>query len=218
MRKTNVVSNIITPEFNTIIFDLNGTITNSVSTHPKHIAYRNNYIRYRTKKPIHQDIPQSTTKALEAYGLDASEYYNYRNHNLNWSLFHSYSENTFQLFSYLGNVGFNIVLYTDCYLSQINPTLNILGLNSFFSLVVSKENGYKKPSINAYHFIFNELDITPRQSLMIANDWKQDLEPLHNIGGNTIWISNEKYLPDAINIIRKKHFFKLKRKTTIFVH
>ena len=187
MRKTNVVSNIITSEFNTIIFDLNGTITNSVSTHPKHIAYRNNYIRYRTKKPIHQDIPKSTTQALEVYGLDASEYYNYRNNDLDWNLFHSYSENTFQLFSYLSNVGFNIVLYTDCYLSQINPTLNILGLNSFFSLVVSKENGYKKPNINAYHFIFDKLDIMPRQSLMIANDWKQDLEPLSNIGGNTIF-------------------------------
>lgn len=201
MKTNTIISNIVNPKFNTIIFDLNGTITNSISTNPKHILFRNNYIENKIKAPIKRKLPKATTKALEIYGLNPNDYYKYRNNNIDWNLFNTYSETIYNSLLELTNLGYNLVLYTDCFLSQVNPTLAIIKSQNLFKLIVSKELGYRKPNIKAYQFIAKELDVNINELLMIANDWKQDLEPLNTIGGNTIWIKSKKYIVDAKNII-----------------
>jgi FMN phosphatase YigB (HAD superfamily) len=205
MKKVSVRSNIINQSFNTIIFDLNGTITSSISKDPRHVLYRNNYIEQITGKPVIKNLPQDTTPALKLCGLDPNQYYKFRNKNIDWNSFNSYSETTITTLNELTYQGYNLVLYTDCFLSQIEPTLSILKATSYFQLIISKEMNFNKPSYKAYQFIAKEFGVNINQLLMIANDWEKDLRPLQEIGGNTIFIESEKYLNDAKKIIINIH-------------
>ncbi|MGB0881789.1 MAG: HAD family hydrolase [Vicingaceae bacterium] len=199
----NIKLNIKNTHFNTIIFDLNGTITNSVSNKPKHILFRNDYIEDKIGMPLYGALPDQTSKALDFYMLNTEEYYRYRNSVIDWNIFHSYNNTTFDILSSLHKSGYNLVLYTDCYMEQVEPTLEILGIKSFFKLIISRELGYKKPSTKAFRFISKTLGVSLNQLLMVANDYKQDLKPLRAIGGNIIWIKSEKNLKDAQAIIDK---------------
>ena len=199
----NIRVNIKNVNFNTIVFDLNGTITNSVSNNPKHILFRNDYIKDKIEMPLYGTLPNETSKALELYMLDTEEYYNFRNSVIDWSTFHSYNEVTFNMLRRLYKKGYNLVLYTDCYMGQVEPTLEILQIKSFFKLIVSRELGLKKPSTKAYRHIAKTLGEPLDHLLMIANDYKKDLKPLQNIGGNTIWIQSEQHIGKAQIIIEK---------------
>jgi HAD superfamily hydrolase (TIGR01549 family) len=199
----NIKSNIKNTYFNTIIFDLNGTITNSVSKDPRHTMFRNDYIEDKIQLPIHGVLPDETSKALELYMLDTDEYYKYRNGIVDWRTFHSFNETTYNILSRLSSEGYNLVLYTDCYMEQVKPTLQILQIEAFFNLIVSKELGFKKPSTQAYSYIAKKFDVSMDQVLMVANDYGKDLKPLKDIGGNTIWIKSEKQLNKAQRIIKK---------------
>ena len=210
--KMGVNANIINPDFNTVILDLNGTITRSISSDPRHISYRNNYIKNKIKKPVGRNLPKTTSEALLLFGLDPDEYYRHRNKNIDWNSFNSYSEATINQLNELKFLGYNLVLYTDCFLSQVKPTLSIIKATHYFNLIVSKESGYKKPNAGAYEFIAKKLGVKINKLLMIANSWQQDLYPLQSIGGNTIWIKSEKYLNEAVSIIAKTHLKKLHKK------
>lgn len=199
----NIKLDIKNTRFNTIVFDLNGTITNSVSKDPKHIMFRNDYIENKIQNPIYGILPDETSKALELYMLDSEEYYKYRNTVIDWHMFHTYNDTAYNLLSRLSAKGYNLVLYTDCYMEQVKPTLQILQIETFFNLIVSKEMGFKKPSTQAYHYIAKELNVAINQLLMVANDYGQDLKPLQDIGGNTIWIKSEQQLSKAQKIIEK---------------
>ncbi len=201
MAEATIKYDIKNMNFNTIIFDLNGTITNSVSSHPQHILFRNNYIEQKIKRRITKDLPHTTTKALGLFGLDVDAYYEYRNSHIDWNLFHSYSDTTIDVLTKFTEYNYNLVLYTDCYQQQIKSTLKILKAENFFTLIVSKEHGYKKPSSKAYRYIANKLNVEVNELLLIANDYTQDLKPLKDIGGNTIWIKSEQKLKDAQKII-----------------
>ena len=181
MKKTTFISNIVNQNFNTIIFDLNGTITNSVSKNPKHILFRNDYIEDKIQMRIHGILPDKTSEALEFYMLDPEEYYKYRNGVVNWRMYHPYNDTTYNMLSRLSSKGYNLVLYTDCYMEQVKPTLQILQIEAFFNLIVSKELGFKKPSTQAYRYIAKKFDVSLDQVLMIANDYAQDLKPLQDI-------------------------------------
>lgn len=201
MIKNTIKSNINNPNFKAIIFDLNGTIAARVSDHPEHIAYRNRYIENLTKEPVTENLPMLTSAALKIYDLDPQKYYLYRNSRIDWNIFNSFNSNTFDVLTQYYNWGYDLVLYTDCYTVQIEETLKILNLKDFFKLIISAEAGFKKPSSNAFKYISKKLNISVTDLLMIANDWTQDLEPLHRLNGNTVWIKSEKYLSNTQKII-----------------
>ena len=77
MVEENIRVNIKNVNFNTIVFDLNGTITNSVSNNPIHILFRNDYIEEKIEMPLYGTLPNETTKALELFMLNPKEYYKY---------------------------------------------------------------------------------------------------------------------------------------------
>ena len=203
MLLNNIKSDIKNARFNTIIFDLNGTITNSVSKDPKHILFRNEYIESKIQMPVSGNLPNETSKALELYMLNPEEYYKYRNEIIDWQIFHSYNDTTYNMLNLLSSKGYKLVLYTDCYMEQVKPTLQILQIDTVFNLIISREFGFKKPSTQAYKYIAKKLNISINQMLMIANDVTQDLKPLQDIGGNTIWIKTEKQLNKSQKIIEK---------------
>lgn len=202
MNSNTVKYNINYPDFKVIIFDLNGTITNSVSQDPRHILYRNNYIESKINQPVDKDLAKVTSEALARYGLNVEEYYKYRNTHIGWEQFHSFNSITYDVIKELYHSGYKLVLYTDCYQEQIEPTLSILKVKHPFNLIVSKELGYAKPSNKAFEFIAKKMNVKVNELLMVANDWKQDLEPLASLGGNTIWIKSEKYLSAIMKVAK----------------
>lgn len=201
IKEDHIKIDIKNPNFKAIIFDLNGTIASSVSNHPEHILYRNRYIEDQIKKPIQDGLSDVTREAFETYGLDTKAYYLYRNDRIDWRIFNAFNPVTFDVLSLLEYLQYDLVLYTDCYSVQVEETLKILNVKQFFKLIVSAELGFKKPSHDVFTYISKQLDIVPSELLMVANDWKQDLAPLHDLNGNTILIESEKELDEAQNII-----------------
>lgn len=183
--------------YKTIVFDLNGTITGRVSDHPEHIKFRDSYITSYLPTFDVTNLPSSTTSALQKAGLDVKKYYAYRNSNINWNLFHTYSKEVSLFLKELDNLGFTLVLYTDCYANQVAETLQIMKCTDVFSIIVSSENGFKKPSKNAYLWVAEQVNEPVENLLVVANDWNNDLEPIDTLGGNTIWIESEKQLLDT---------------------
>ena len=192
---------IVNKEFNVIVFDLNGTITSRISDNPAHIRFRNEYIKKRLDRDINIKLPDTTSLALSICGLDVREYYHYRNDHLCWSEFHRFDPDLKQGITDLKKLGYQLVIYTDCLLTQITRTLEILKLEDTFDLFISKEHNFKKPTPKAFEFIAKEFECEADQLLMVGNDEEKDLLPLRMIGGNTVQINNHKSLPSFFSLI-----------------
>lgn len=184
-----------------VVFDLNGTIAERISDHPKHIAYRNHYILSNSNIDRTDLLPSSTTKALQAAGLSPLEYYIHRNHEIDWSLFHQYSSEVNTSLNQLKEQGYKLVLYTDCHAIQVRKTLELLQLLDTFDLVISAEYNMKKPSPKAYEFIMKEFELQAEEIVIIGNDFDMDILPLLLMNGNGILIKSKKELPMAVEKI-----------------
>lgn len=199
MASENYIIEINNSAFNTIVFDLNGTITGRVSDHPHHIEFRNKYIIEKVGSDAHISLNTSTAQAFEINKLDIKAYYKYRNSNIDWNLFHAFNHEIFSGIEHLHNLGYRLVLHTDCYINQVEKTLEIIGLQNHFDLIISAENNFKKPSLAATNYISNKFHINPNQILIVANDWEKDILPVKVLGGNIMWIQSEKHLNNALN-------------------
>lgn len=197
---------LVNNTFKVIVFDLNGTITGRVSEHPAHLDFRNNYIREKLGVAFKYDLPNSTTLALQICGLSPVEYYKYRNSVIDWSLFHTHSEFVSQGFQRLKELGYKLVLYTDCFGEQIKSTLKLLNMTGVFDLIISEEYNMKKPSPKAFKFIADKFSCLPDDLLMVGNDYVKDLLPLKILGGNVLQIDGD----DELNV-----FFVFIEKTKI---
>jgi FMN phosphatase YigB (HAD superfamily) len=129
------------------------------------------------------------------------EYYNYRNAHIDWALFCKYNEHTYNTLNILKENGYKLVLYSDCYWEQILATINILKLNEIFDLILSKENGFDKPTPRAYQYIAEYFGVSPANILGVANDLNKDLLPLKFIGGQTMLVKSEKEISRTIDYI-----------------
>jgi FMN phosphatase YigB (HAD superfamily) len=175
----------------TVVFDLNGTLTGRVSDHPEHLRYRNAYIEKKSAlKNLHL-LPNATTTALKACGLNPLEYYLQRNAELNWENFHRFNERVYSCLTTLRKADFNLVLYTDCHGIQVKKTLEILKLSALFDLCITEEFNMKKPTPKAFEFIAREFNCSTSEILMVGNDYLMDLLPLILIGGNGIQVDSE---------------------------
>lgn len=202
MNSNTVKYHIHYPDFKVIIFDLNGTITNSVSQDPRHLIYRNSYIESKINQPVDKNLTKVTSEALARYGLNVEEYYKYRNTHIGWEQFHSFNSITYDVIKELHHLGYKLVLYTNCYREQIEHTLSILKVKHPFNLIISKELGYTKPNSKAFEFIAKKMNVKLTELLMVANEWEKDLAPLANKGGNVIWIKSEKYLSAIMKVAK----------------
>lgn len=184
-----------------VVFDLNGTIAERISDHPKHIAYRNHYILSNSNVERTDLLPASTTKALMAAGLSPLQYYIQRNHEIDWSLFHNYSSAVNTSLNQLKEHGYKLILYTDCHAVQVRKTLELLDLKYTFDLTITAEYNMKKPSPKAFEFVMEEYDFKAEELLIIGNDFSMDIVPLLLMNGNGILISSRKELPSAVEKI-----------------
>jgi len=205
MANDKYIIEINNPSFNTIVFDLNGTITGRVSDHPNHIEFRNNYITEKIGSDSIKFLKDSTAHAFEITGLDIKEYYKYRNSNIDWTLFHVFSKDIYDLIQDLHANEYRLVLHTDCYKEQVDKTLEIIGLKNCFNVIISAENNFKKPSPAATMFILNRFKIEPNEILIVANDWEKDILPVKSQGGNLMWIKSEKYLVESFDELNRHH-------------
>tara|TARA_B110000285_G_C15042577_1_gene572574 strand:+ start:644 stop:1246 length:603 start_codon:yes stop_codon:yes gene_type:complete len=187
--------------FKVLIFDLNGTITGSVSDHPAHIAFRNNYIEQQLGKSLTVKLPNATSLALQICGLNPLRYYIYRNSKINWNQFHKYEESTLEGFLWLKNQGYKLVLYTDCLSEQIKSTMRLLKMENLFDLIISEEFNMKKPTPKVFNYITKKLNCSYSEILMVGNDYNKDLMPLKFLGGSIIQLDNTEELPKVFEII-----------------
>ncbi len=184
-----MIKAITNSKFDVIVFDLNGTLTNRVSDHPEHLAYRNAYIKEKTGKEISIPLPNETSLSLAICGLEASQYYHRRNDELDWNLFHSFTPSLLEGLKELLYGGYRLAIYTDCQLKQVEQTLEILRLSEVFDLIITGEDGLKKPNPEAFLCIARMLQCSPEDILMVGNDVNKDLLPLTFLGGNTIQVN-----------------------------
>ena len=184
-----------------VVFDLNGTLTNRVSDHPKHLEYRNAYIRKHSGIRNTTLLPAETSSALKTVGLSPLRYYIERNNEFDWNDFHTYNSLTFDLVHSLKERGFKIVLYTDCHGVQVKKTLEILNLLDAMDLIITEERNMKKPSPKAFQFIAESFQCSPMEIVMIGNEYVKDLLPLILMGGSGIKVESEQELAQAISKI-----------------
>ncbi|MFT4661503.1 MAG: FMN phosphatase YigB (HAD superfamily) [Patiriisocius sp.] len=189
-------------QIKTVVFDLNGTLTGSVSDHPEHIRYRNTYIEANSKVKHTQFLPEGTTMALKACGLSPLKYYIERNSEIDWKVFHHYNEGIYNCLTMLREAGYNLVLYTDCHGVQVKKTLEILRLSDMFDLSITEEFNMKKPSSKAFSHIAKKFNCSAAEILMVGNDYLMDLLPLILIGGNGIQVDSENELTTVTELIR----------------
>lgn len=59
-----------------------------------------------------------------------------------------------------------------------------------FPLVTTYENMHAtKPQPAYYSEILDRIGVQPAQALMVGNDWENDIEPAHELGIHTFWLS-----------------------------
>jgi len=187
--------------FRVIIFDLNGTITDRVSEHPSHIAYRNSYIEENLGEKLMVELPTSTTLALQVCGIDPLRYYIARNSQIDWNQFHAYNASVNSAVINLKKTGYKLVLYSDCLEEQIKRTLNLLKMENMFDMIISEEFNMKKPTPKAFKYIANSFDCSNSDLLMVGNDYYKDLLPLIMLGGNAIQLEGTHELTDLFKFI-----------------
>jgi HAD superfamily hydrolase (TIGR01549 family) len=95
----------------------------------------------------------------------------------------AYSSTDYDTLNDFLSKNYTLVLYTDCYQSQINPTLEILQIKDFFAPIISKEDGFKKPNSKAYQYIADRLRLDLDEMLLIATDQENDLAPFAQLCG-----------------------------------
>lgn len=175
-----------------LVFDLNGTITERVSDHPYHLAYRDAYIEKNLGRKLDVNLPKSTSLALQICGLRPVPYYIHRNADIDWTKFHQENKEIRELLILLKKQGKRLVLYTDCLSVQVKKTLEIMKLTNVFDLIITGEFNLKKPDPKAYTFIAARLKTDLSQLVMIGNDLAQDLLPAQIAGASVFQVSNVK--------------------------
>ena len=60
-----------------------------------------------------------------------------------------------------------------------------------YALVTSYENmHFAKPNISYYEEILGRFDLSPEKTLMVGDDWENDIVPADQLGLKTFWISD----------------------------
>ena len=70
--------------------------------------------------------------------------------------------------------------------------LDKLGLTPFFDgIIISSETTYKKPSVEIFKIAFEKFGISPKNSIYVGNDLRDDVLGAHGAGMRTAYIETE---------------------------
>ncbi len=70
-----------------------------------------------------------------------------------------------------------------------------------FALITTMENShFAKPHLGYYREILDKIDCRPQETIMIGDDWKNDIAPAHSLGITPFWITVESQPPQPDNV------------------
>lgn len=68
-----------------------------------------------------------------------------------------------------------------------------------YALVTTYENMHAtKPHPTYYHQILNTIDVVPEATLMVGDDWENDIEPTAELGMFNYWVNEKETPPDEM--------------------
>jgi len=92
-----------------------------------------------------------------------------------------------EILEYLHKKGYSIHLITNGFSEVQNVKLKVSGMEKFFKTVVtSEEAGVKKPLAGIFNYAFEKSGATPRESIMIGDDYEVDILGAQRAGMNQI--------------------------------
>jgi FMN phosphatase YigB (HAD superfamily) len=202
---SHVTSFITSKSIKLIVFDLHGTLTNRASIHPYHVEYRNKYVERKNKQNGPNKFDLTLENVFSAFSdSDLKEYYFYRDNDplFLFDKIHSVTPGLSFRLQQIKN-SFHTILHSDSYQKQIDKTLDSIGLQDDFDLVVGIEDGYTKKhsQLRLYNDLCAKFDIGIENVLIVGDRMDKDIDPLVNAGGNGIKVESSEYIMAALDII-----------------
>lgn len=80
-----------------------------------------------------------------------------------------------------------------------------LDLSLFDAVVISGDTPYKKPQKELFEIVVNKLNVLPNETLMVGDNFSNDIYGAINAGLEAIWICNKEYRINRTNIKKISH-------------
>jgi len=88
--------------------------------------------------------------------------------------------------------GKGVYLLSNAQTDFTRPEIAMMGLESYFDAVlISSEEGYKKPAKEFYEILLHRYSLKPQESLMVGNDEGSDIAGAAAVGMDTLYIHTE---------------------------
>ena len=100
-----------------------------------------------------------------------------------------------KLLSQLSEAGFELGVVSNFY-GNLSVVLEDYDLLSFFRTVIdSAVVGVRKPSSDIWQKVFDKTGFSESQTIVIGDSFKNDIEPAHFLGCQTVWLKGEMWNP-----------------------
>lgn len=88
--------------------------------------------------------------------------------------------------------GKNVYLLSNAQRGFTRPELRYLGIEKYFDgILISSEEGYKKPGSKFYQRLLDRYHLNPKESIMIGNDSVSDIQGAYDMGMDSLYIHTE---------------------------
>ena len=88
--------------------------------------------------------------------------------------------------------GKNVYLLSNAQRGFTRPELRYLGIEKYFDgILISSEEGYKKPGSKFYQRLLDRYHLNPKESIMIGNDSVSDILGAYDMGMDSLYIHTE---------------------------
>jgi FMN phosphatase YigB (HAD superfamily) len=205
LNTSNITSFLNSSNIKLIVFDLHGTLTNRASIHPYHVEYRNKYVEQKIKQNEPNKFDLTLENVFKNFSdSDLKEYYFYRNNDplFFFDKIHSVTPGLSFRLQQIKKY-FHTIVYSDSYQNQIDKTIDSIGLQDAFDIVVGIEDGYTKKhnQLRLYNDLCASFDVEIENILIVGDRLDKDIDPLVNAGGNGIKVESSEYIMAALDII-----------------
>ncbi len=96
------------------------------------------------------------------------------------------------LLSLLKSEGYKVYLLSNAQEAFTMPELIMFNLNQYFDdIFISSAHGLKKPNIEFYNKLIKKHKLDPSKTVMIGNDYNNDILPAKSLGMDTIYLETK---------------------------
>lgn len=97
-----------------------------------------------------------------------------------------------ELLGELRRCGKGVYLLSNAQTDFTRPEIEMLGLSQYFDgIILSSEQGCKKPSPTFFHKLLEQYGLEPSESIMIGNDEAADIAGAQSVGMDTLYIHTD---------------------------